>query len=171
MLTTPTRLPNVSHSRLTRAIVAVLVLGLSDGRLVAHDSARSPSRWAEVTLPMGDVAKARPVGGKASFIVAGTTDPDVVRRVVAVLGTGRKVDVKTTAGEHFRARIRAIEEDSFTVTRGRLETPQVIPYAQVADVRPAGMHWAAKVALGVGAVIGAGLLGFLLCASSGDCVQ
>ena len=113
--------------------------------------------------------QAQQAAADQSYRATGLPDPDVVRRVVATLGVGKTVDVKTTSSKKLRAKIQSIDASGFTVTHGRTPVPLAITYDEVTQLKPAGWPAAAKIALAAGAVVGVSVLSFFLCWATGSC--
>ena len=92
------------------------------------------------------------------------------RRVATALGVGKKIDVRTTRPQKLRGTIASIHQDTFTVSHGGSSTTE-IPFGEVTLLKPAGLHWGAKTAIGVGMTYGAMLLIGLICYTAGPCVS
>lgn len=106
-----------------------------------------------------------------SYKTTGTPNAAAVWQVANRLGVGKKVDLRTTASMRVRGRIRAINADHLTFEHGLPTTVDSVPYTDVRELRPAGLHWAAKAGIAAGAVYGGLALAMGLCYASGSCAS
>ena len=105
------------------------------------------------------------------YKTTGVPDAAAVRQVAGRLGVGKKVDLRMTNSARVRARIRAIDADRLTFEHGLPAKVDSVPYADVRELRPAGLHWAAKAGIAAGAVYGGLAAAVGLCYASGSCAS
>lgn len=109
---------------------------------------RGSSFRGRSTFTRSDVAGVSVLEVPRWYRASGATDPVAVRYVVAELGIGRKIDLTRSNGsERMRVRIRSIEQNGFTYVHGFRSAVDSIAYGDVSQMKPAGMHWAVRVAI------------------------
>ena len=84
------------------------------------------------------------------YSATGAPNVDAVRKIVASLGIGKTVDVKTTSSKRLRGKIESIEQDGFTIVHGLKASTDRFEYADVSQVGKAGMRTSYKVLIGAG---------------------
>ena len=94
---------------------------------------------------------------KNLYRATGQPDPLAALRVVEALGVGRHAVVKTAAGQEYHGNIQAIDRGHFTLLPDHQSQPVQIAYSDVQQVGP-NLSKAAKVAIIMGAAVGAGIL-------------
>jgi len=94
---------------------------------------------------------------KNLYRATGQPDALAAMRVVEALGVGRHAVVKTNAGQEYHGNIQAIGQDYFTLLPDHQSQPVQIAYNDVQQVGP-NLSKAAKVAIIMGAAVGAGIL-------------
>jgi ribosome maturation factor RimP len=99
------------------------------GFLLASAKAGSPTR-----VPYGDVAQLNLA--KNTYKAAGQPDSVAVRRVVAELGVGHHIMVKTSEAKECHGNIVAIAAESFTVLPDHTAAPVQIAYNNVQQMGP-----------------------------------
>lgn len=97
-----------------------------------------------------------------SASAAGSFNPETVKDQVSQFGPGAKVKLKLTSGQIVSGSISEIEEDDFLLLTKRSQTPAVVPYGDVRQLKLASRRYTAHdspnaaaarsvvVALGVG---------------------
>jgi small nuclear ribonucleoprotein (snRNP)-like protein len=73
---------------------------------------------------------------KNTYKATGQPDSVEVRRVVAELGVGHHIMVKTTAGKEYHGNIQAIRSDGFTMLPDHQTAPVEIAYSDTTDLGP-----------------------------------
>jgi ribosome maturation factor RimP len=73
---------------------------------------------------------------KNTYKAKGSGDVEEARRVIAGLGVGHHIVVKTTAGQEYHGNIKAIETDSFTMLPDHTTTPVQIVYDEIRQTGP-----------------------------------
>jgi ribosome maturation factor RimP len=119
------------------------------GFLLAAAKAGSPTR-----VPYGDVAQLNLA--KNTYKATGQPDPVEVRRVVAELGVGHHIMLKTAEAKEYHGNIVAIEAESFTVLPDHTTAPIQIAYNQILQIGPnmsKGTKIAIVVLVGVAVVV------------------
>jgi ribosome maturation factor RimP len=109
------------------------------GFLLAAAKAGSPTR-----VPYGDVAQLNLA--KNTYKATGQPDPVEVRRVVAELGVGHHIMLKTAEAKEYHGNIVAIEAESFTVLPDHTTVPVEIAYSQTLRMGP-NLSKGAKIAI------------------------
>jgi len=99
------------------------------GFLLAAAKGGSPTR-----VPYGDVAKLNLT--KNTYKATGQPDSVEVRRVVAELGVGHHIMVKTSEAKEYHGNIVAIAADSFTMLPDHTAAPMQIAYNNVQQMGP-----------------------------------
>jgi ribosome maturation factor RimP len=106
------------------------IQSIEDGEfLLASAKAGSPT-----PVPYGDVAKLNLA--KNTYKATGQPDSVEVRRVVAELGVGHHIMVKTSEAKEYHGNILAIAAESFTVLPDHQATPVQIAYNQTLQMGP-----------------------------------
>jgi len=106
------------------------IQSIGDGEfLLASDKAGSPTQ-----VPYGDVAKLNLA--KNTYKATGQPDAVEVRRVVAELGVGHHIMVKTSEAKEYHGNIVAIAADSFTVLPDHTTAPVQVAYNNVQRMGP-----------------------------------
>lgn len=90
---------------------------------------------------------------KLTYRASRQSDPAEAKRVVAGLGVGRHIMVKTVAGQEIHGNIQAIESDRFTMLPDHQKATVQIAYSDITQLGP-NLSRAAKIAI-VAAAIGA----------------
>jgi len=119
------------------------------GFLLAAAKAGSPTR-----VPYGAVAQLNLA--KNTYKATGQPDSVEVRRVVAELGVGHHVMVKTSEAKEYHGNIVAIAAESFTVLPDHTTAPIQIAYNQILQIGPnmsKGTKIAIVVLVGVAVVV------------------
>jgi len=111
------------------------------GFLLAAAKAGSPTQ-----VPYGDVARLNLA--KNTYKVTGQPDSIEVRRVVAELGVGHHIMVKTSEAKEYHGNIVAIAAESFTVLPDHTAAPIQIAYNNVQQMGP-NMSRGEWIAVGV----------------------
>jgi len=111
------------------------------GFLLAAAKAGSPTR-----VPYGNVAQLKLA--KNTYKATGQPDSVAVRRVVAELGVGHHIMVKTSEAKEYHGNIVAIAAESFTVLPDHTAAPVQIAYNNVQQMGP-NMSRGSWIALGV----------------------
>ena len=109
------------------------------GFLLAAAKAGSPTR-----VPYGDVTQLNLA--KNTYKATGQPDSVEVRRVVAELGVGHHIMVKTSEAKEYHGNIVAIAAESFTVLPDHTAAPVQIAYNNVQQMGP-NMSKGAKIAI------------------------
>ena len=109
------------------------------GFLLASAKAGSPTR-----VPYGNVTQLNLV--KNIYKATGQPDSVEVRRVVAELGVGHHIMVKTSEAKEYHGNIVAIAAESFTVLPDHTAAPVQIAYDSVQQMGP-NMSRGAKIAI------------------------
>ena len=93
-----------------------------------------------------------------------------VRREIAKLGLGPEahVEIKLHDQTKLQGYLSEVTADHFTVTSSKTGTATTVLYPQVKKVKGNNLSTGAKIAIGVGVVIGVLLLFGLIAAKSGD---
>ena len=99
------------------------------GFLLAAAKGGSPTQ-----VPYGDVAKLHLA--KNTYKATGQPDPVEVRRVVAELGVGHHIMLKTAEAKEYHGNIVAIAAESFTVLPDHQAAPVQIAYNQTLQMGP-----------------------------------
>jgi ribosome maturation factor RimP len=120
------------------------------GFLLAAAKGGSPTQ-----VPYGDVAKLNLT--KNTYKAAGQPDSVEVRRVVAELGMGHHIMVKTSGATEYHGNIVAIAADSFTVLPDHTAAPIPIAYYNVQQMGP-NLSRNALIAILVGAAAATAIL-------------
>lgn len=89
---------------------------------------------------------------KITYKSKGTPDADEARRVVAGLGVGRHIVVKTTAGEEYHGTIQLLGAENFSMLPDHQTTPVQIAYDEILQTGP-NLSKGAKIAIGVGVAV------------------
>jgi hypothetical protein len=92
----------------------------------------------------------------APYTARADATPSEIGRVVRVIGTGRRVEVRSRADESCRGRIQHIDDNNFRVDCDNRALQQ-IAFGDLRAIRTLGAHGAVK-----GALIGAASFGALL---------
>jgi hypothetical protein len=119
------------------------------GFVLASAKSGSPTRVA-----YGDVAKLNLA--KNTYKATGQPDSIVVRQVVAELGVGHHIMVKTSEAKEYHGNIMAIAADSFTVLPDHTVAPVQVAYNNVQQMGPnmsKGTTIAIVVLIGVAVVV------------------
>ena len=95
-------------------------------------------------MPYGNVAQLNLA--KNTYKATGQPDSVAVRRVVAELGVGHHIMVKTSEAREYHGNIVAIAAESFTVLPDHTATPVQIAYNSVQQMGP-NMSKGTKIAL------------------------
>lgn len=98
---------------------------------------------------------------KETYKTKGPVDAVEARRVVAGLGVGRHIMVKTMAGQEYHGNILAIRAETFTVLPDHTTTPVQIAYDETLQTGP-NMSKGAKIALIVGVAVAVVIVVFVL---------
>lgn len=143
------------------------VPGSTGLRLPSGTSLRGP-----VTFARADVTEAAVLQVPARYKVAGAPEPSAIHRVLSGMSIGRLVEITPRGERGRRGRLLAVDPLDVTIA-DRLGAEDVridvIPYADVVEVRPAGMSARKKIAI-VGGVVGAWVaIAPLLCYSGMIC--
>ena len=109
------------------------------GFLLAAAKAGSPTR-----VPYGEVTRLNLA--KNTYKATGQPDSVAVRRVVAELGVGHHIMVKTSEAKEYHGNIVAIAAESFTVLPDHTAAPIQIAYNNVQQMGP-NMSKGSKIAL------------------------
>ncbi|MGD1102086.1 MAG: hypothetical protein ABSA59_08460 [Terriglobia bacterium] len=120
------------------------------GFLLAAAKAGSPTQ-----VPYGDVAKLNLT--KNTYKATGQPDSVEVRRVVAELGVGHHIMVKTSEAKEYHGNIVAIAAESFSVLPDHTAAPIPIPYNNVQQMGP-NLSRNALIAILVGAAAATAIL-------------
>jgi ribosome maturation factor RimP len=121
------------------------------GFLLASAKAGSPTR-----VPYGEITQLNLT--KNTYKVTGQPDSVAVRRVVAELGVGHHIMVKTSEAKEYHGNIVAIAAESFTVLPDHTAAPVQIAYNNVQQMGP-NMSKGAKIAIiVVVGIVAAGLI-------------
>ncbi len=112
-----------------------------EGFLLAAAKAGSATR-----VPYGDVAQLNLA--KNTYKAAGQPDSVAVRRVVAELGVGHHIMVRSAEGKEYHGNIVAIGAESFTVLPDHTNAPVQIAYNNVHQMGP-NMGKAGWIGIGV----------------------
>jgi len=99
------------------------------GFLLAAAKGGSPTR-----VPYGDVAKLNLT--KNTYKATGKPDSVAVRRVVAELGVGHHIMVKTSEAKEYHGNIVAIAAESFSVLPDHTTAPVQVAYNNVQQMGP-----------------------------------
>jgi hypothetical protein len=122
-----------------------------------------------LTFPRAEVLEANVISVPTRYVSTQGSDAVAFRHVVRALGTNKKVDVRSADGR-IRGTIESAGEDSFVVVRGSPSVPETIPYADVREIKPTGLHWGAKTAIIAGSALAAAFailaIGYLTCGCS-----
>ena len=129
------------------------------GFLLAAAKDGSPTR-----VPYGDVAKLNLT--KNTYNAKGQPDSVEVRRVVAELGVGHHIMVKTSEAKEYHGNIVAIAAEGFTVLPDHTTAPVQVAYNNVQQMGP-NMSKGTKIALIVlaGVVVAAAIFAIALVTS------
>jgi len=104
------------------------IQSIGDGEfLLASAKAGSPTQ-----VPYGDVAKL----AKNTYKATGQPDAVEVRRVVAELGVGHHIMVKTSEAKEYHGNIVALGAESFTMLPDHQAAPVQIAYGQTQQMGP-----------------------------------
>ena len=110
-----------------------------EGFLLAAAKAGSATR-----VPYGDVAQLNLV--KNTYKATGQPNSVEVRRVVAELGVGHHIMVKTSEAKEYHGNIVAIAAEGFTVLPGHTSAPVQVAYNNVQQMGP-NMSKGSKITL------------------------
>ena len=105
------------------------IQSIEEGGFVLAAKGESPTR-----VPYGDVAKVNLA--KNTYKAVGQPDSVEVRRVVAELGVGHHIMVKTSEAKEYHGNIVAIAADSFTMLPDHQAAPVQIAYNQTLQMGP-----------------------------------
>jgi len=106
------------------------IQSIGDGEfLLASDKAGSPTQ-----VPYGDVAKLNLA--KNTYKATGQPDAVEVRRVVAELGVGHHIVVKTSEAKEYHGNIVALGAENFTMLPDHQAAPVQIAYGQTHQLGP-----------------------------------
>ena len=106
------------------------IQSIGDGEfLLASDKAGSPTQ-----VPYGDVAKLNLA--KNTYKATGQPDAVEVRRVVAELGVGHHIVVKTLEAKEYHGNIVALGAENFTMLPDHQAAPVQIAYGQTHQLGP-----------------------------------
>jgi preprotein translocase subunit SecF len=126
------------------------IQSIEDGEfLLASAKAGSPTR-----VPYDNVAQLNLT--KNTYKATGQPDSVEVRRVVAELGVGHHIMVKTSEAREYHGNIVAIAAESFTVLPVHTTAPVQIAYNQILQIGPnmsKGTKIAIVVLVGVAVVV------------------
>ncbi len=86
---------------------------------------------------------------KVTYKASGQPDATAAKRVVAGLGIGRHIVVKTTEGKEYHGNIRAIDLESFAVQPDHQAAAVQIAYSEVIQLGP-NLSKTAWILIGVG---------------------
>jgi ribosome maturation factor RimP len=114
------------------------------GFLLAAAKAGSPTR-----VPYDNVAQLNLA--KNTYKATGQPDSVAARRVVAELGVGHHITVKTSEAKEYHGKIVAIAAESFTMLPDHTTAPVQIAYDGVREMRP-GLSKGANIAIIIGLV-------------------
>ena len=116
------------------------IQSIEEGRfLLAAAQAGSPTQ-----VPYADVAKLNLT--KNTYNAKGQPDSVEVRRVVAELGVGHHIMVKTVAGKEYHGNIQTISQNDFTLLPDHQTTPVQIAYNDMVQLGP-NLSTTAKVVI------------------------
>jgi len=101
---------------------------------------------AQTRVPYGDVAKLNLA--KNTYKATGQPDSVEVRRVVAELGVGHHIMVKTSEAKEYHGNIVAIAADSFSVLPDHTAAPVQVAYDTVQQMGP-NMSKGSWIAIGI----------------------
>ncbi len=104
---------------------------------------------------------------KVTYKTSGQPDAAEARRVVAGLGVGRHIVVKTAAGAEYHGKVQAVEADHFTILPDHQKAPVQIAYSDtlLLSPNPTKGGW---IAIGVLAGIGIAALVVVLLLANMD---
>ena len=105
------------------------IQSIEEGGFVLAAKGESPTR-----VPYGDVAKVNLA--KNTYKASGQPDSVEVRRVVAELGVGHHIMVKTSEAKEYHGNIVAIAADSFTILPDHTTAPVQIAFNSVQQMGP-----------------------------------
>ena len=105
------------------------IQSIEEGGFVLAAKGESPTR-----VPYGDVAKVNLA--KNTYKASGQPDSVAVRQVVAELGVGHHIMVKTSEAKEYHGNIVAIAADSFTMLPDHQAAPVQIAYNQTLQMGP-----------------------------------
>ena len=109
-----------------------------------------------ITFNRAEVATANVVTMPTRLTLVAGSNNAGVRHVVRGLGVGKKIDLRTGSSWLRRTTITAVGDESFEVSNR--QSPARVDYGAVRDIKPAGMHRAAKAGIIAGTAFGALLL-------------
>ena len=121
------------------------IQSIEDGGFLLAAKGGSPTR-----VPYGDVAKLNLT--KNTYKATGQPDSVEVRRVVAELGVGHHIMVKTSEAKEYHGNIVAIAAESFSVLPDHTAAPVQVAYNNVQQMGP-NMSTGKKVVIAVLVVI------------------
>lgn len=99
-------------------------------------------------------------GSKLTYKAAGQPDATAAKRVVAGLGIGRHIVVKTVAGKEYHGKVQGIAANHFTVLPDHMAVPVQLTYIDVVQLGP-NLSKGAKIAIiVVVGIVGAYLIWF-----------
>ena len=104
---------------------------------------------------------------KVTYKTSGQPDATQTRRVIAGLGVGRHIVVKTADGAEYHGKVQAVEADHFTILPDHQKVPVQIAYSDTAllSPNPTKGTW---IAIGILAGIGVAVLVTVLVLMSRD---
>jgi ribosome maturation factor RimP len=116
------------------------ISGIEDGAfLLASGREGSPTRVAYEEVAQVKFAK-------STYKVAGQPDAAEAKRVVAGLGVGHHIQVKTTAGKEYHGNILSVGTEQFTILPDHQAVPVEIAYSQTLQMGP-NLSKGAKIAI------------------------
>ena len=130
-----------------------LIQSIEDGGfLLAESKAGSPTR-----VPYGEITQLNLA--KNTYKATGQADSVAVRRVVAELGVGHHIMVKTSEAKEYHGNIVAIAANGFTMLPDHTAAPVQVAYNNVQQMGP-NMSKGSKIALIVLAGVGVAVIIF-----------
>jgi ribosome maturation factor RimP len=92
---------------------------------------------------------------KRNYSAQESPDPAAARRVALEMGLGRKVDVKTTAGEKYTGKILRVDAEELAIELTHVGSVSIaIPYSRMQGLKVSHLPLAAKIGIGVGVGFG-----------------
>jgi small nuclear ribonucleoprotein (snRNP)-like protein len=121
------------------------IQGIEDSAFLVASNGSSPAPVAYERVGQLKLAK-------NTYKAKGPVDAEEARRVVAGLGVGRHIVVKTAAGKEYHGNIQAIKAESFSMLPDHQTMPLQIAYNEAAQLGP-NLSTAAKVLIVVAVVV------------------
>jgi hypothetical protein len=106
--------------------------------------------------------------GRLSYETSGQTDVNEVSRIVATLGAGASIVVRTTELLETRGKIGGVRVDGFALIPEGQTSSVTVAFKDVRAVRPPGLGTGAKVGVAAG-IISAILIPLVACYGAGGC--